>query len=135
MKLVSKIAARAANAISRPPALAGLELLASAVVIVDADCRITYLNAAAENLLESSLKALSGQKLSAQFVNADELEHQCTQAREHKFSDLRQELTLERAGREPLHVHSIVSALDDPDRKSTRLNSSHYSRSRMPSSA
>jgi two-component system nitrogen regulation sensor histidine kinase GlnL len=112
MSLVSNIAARAAAAISRPPALAGLELLASAVVVLDCDGRIVYANAAAENLLESSLKALSRQTLSALFLNTEELDHICAQAREHKFSDLRQDLMLERAGRDPLHVHSIVSALE-----------------------
>src|SRR5476649_568993 len=113
MSLVTNIA-RAAAAIARPSALAGLELLASAVVLLDAEGRITYANAAAENLLESSLKALSRQKLAAQFLNPDELDNICAQAREHKFADLRQDLTLERAGRDPLHVHSIVSALDEP---------------------
>ncbi|MRW87618.1 PAS domain-containing protein [Pseudoduganella sp. FT26W] len=114
MSLVSNIAARAAAAINRPPALAGLELLASAVVMLDAGGHIAYANAAAENLLENSVKALSRQKLGAQFVNPDELDNIVAQAREHKFSDLRQDLTLERAGREPLHVHSIVSVLDEP---------------------
>ncbi|WP_432382236.1 nitrogen regulation protein NR(II) [Duganella sp. P38] len=108
MSVVSHTAAH------RPPSLAGLELLASAVVLLDAQGLIAYANAAAENLLESSLKALSRQTLSAQFLNPEELEHTCAQAREHKFSDLRQDLTLERAGREPLHVHSIVSAVEAP---------------------
>src|SRR3954462_2985004 len=99
MSLVSNIA-RAAAAIARPQSLAGLELLASSVVLLDGQGQIAYVNAAAENLLESSLKALSRQKLSAQFLNAEELEHVITQAREHKFSDLRQDLTLERAGRD-----------------------------------
>ena len=35
MSIVSNIAARAAAVISRPPSLAGLELLASAVVVLD----------------------------------------------------------------------------------------------------
>ncbi|MBB5606704.1 MULTISPECIES: nitrogen regulation protein NR(II) [unclassified Janthinobacterium] len=99
---------------SRPPHLAGLDLLASAVIVLDADGRISYANAAAENLLESSLKALSRQKLTALFLNPDELAGICAQALEHKFSDLRQDLNLERLGREPLRVHSIISALDGP---------------------
>ncbi|MBC7860470.1 MAG: PAS domain-containing protein [Burkholderiaceae bacterium] len=96
-----------------PEGLAGLELLASAVILLDAEGRIRYANAAAENLLESSLKALARQTLGALFVNADELASLCAQALGHKFADMRQDLTLERAGREPLHVHSIVSAVDD----------------------
>ena len=97
-----------------PESLAGLELLASAVILLDFEGRIRYANAAAENLLESSLKALSRQKLCALFINTEELAGLCVQALEHKFADMRQDLTLERAGREPLHVHSIISALDEP---------------------
>ncbi|AXA92136.1 nitrogen regulation protein NR(II) [Massilia sp. YMA4] len=117
MKIVTNIARAAAAAAAvfpRPSALAGLDLLASAVVIVDGEGHITYANAAAENLLESSLKALSRQKLCSLFTNPAELENVIAQARAHKFSDLRQELALERAGREPLHVHTIASALDEP---------------------
>lgn len=122
MKIVTNIAraaAAAAGAIPRAqsaagPELGGLGLLASAVVIVDADGRIAYANAAAENMLESSLKALSRQRLCDLFTHPVELEHVIAQARAHKFSDLRQELTLERINREPLHVHTIASALDDP---------------------
>eukprot|EP01034_Spumella_vulgaris_P039772 gene39772-49152_t len=113
MSIVTNIA-RAAAAMARPQSLAGLELLASAVILLDAEGLITYVNAAAENLLESSVKALSRQKFAALFTNPDELVNIIAQAREHKFSDLRQDLTLERAGKEPLQVHSIVSALDEP---------------------
>ncbi|WP_317203784.1 nitrogen regulation protein NR(II) [Janthinobacterium sp.] len=93
--------------------LAGLDMLASAVILLDGEGRIAYANAAAENLLESSLKALSRQKLTALFSHPDELAGICVQALEHKFADMRQDLTLERPGREALHVHSIVSALED----------------------
>ncbi len=92
-----------------PAALAGLDLLASAVLLVDPDGHILYVNAAAENLLESSRKALLRQNLDALFANADELAHLCQQAVAHKYADLRQDLTLERGGRDPLHVHTVVS--------------------------
>ena len=96
------------------PSLAGLDLLASAVILLDADGRINYVNPAAEILLENSLKALARQKLKSLFGNPEELEHVFAQALEHRYADMRQDLTLERGGREPLRVHSIVSALDDP---------------------
>ena len=96
------------------PALAGLDLLASAVILLDVAGCINYVNPAAEILLENSLKALSRQKLASLFGNPDELDHVCAQALEHRYADVRQDLTLERPGREPLHVHSIISALDDP---------------------
>ena len=35
----------------------------------------------------------------------------------------------------PVYQNVVAKAVNDPDRKSTRLNSSHITRSRMPSSA
>ena len=94
--------------------LGGLDLLASAVLILDSEGRITYVNAAAEHLLESSFKALFQHKFDALFLNGEQLVAVFRQAVAHEFADKRQDLTLERAGREPLHVHTIVTALDDP---------------------
>src|SRR5450830_1596571 len=88
------------------PSLDGLDLLASAVIILDA-------NAAAENLLESSFKVLSQQKLSELFLNGKELATLFYQAVAHQFADKRLDLVLERMGREPLQVHTIVTALDN----------------------
>jgi two-component system nitrogen regulation sensor histidine kinase GlnL len=95
--------------------LDGLDLLASAVLILDAAGLIVYANAAAENLLENSIKALLRQKLSDLFLNAEGLAEVCEQAVAHQFADKRQDLVLERAGRETLHVHAIVIALDGPE--------------------
>ncbi len=94
--------------------LDGLDLLASAVLVLDAAGAIIYANAAAENLLESSIKALLRQKLTDLFLNADGLAAVCKQAIAHQFADKRQDLVLERAGRDALQVHVIVTALDDP---------------------
>jgi two-component system nitrogen regulation sensor histidine kinase GlnL len=92
----------------------GLELLASAVVILDIDGRIRYLNPAAESLLDSSLKAMQHQTLARYFINGDTLDDLFQQALAHQFDDKRLDLTLERAGRETLHVHATISALDLP---------------------
>jgi two-component system nitrogen regulation sensor histidine kinase GlnL len=96
-----------------PDRFTGLELLASAVLVVDAGGLVRYANPAAEHLLEVSVKSLSRQTLSGLFINGDELDALCRQALAHKYADLRQDLTLQRGGREPLHVHSIVSAAGD----------------------
>jgi two-component system nitrogen regulation sensor histidine kinase GlnL len=95
--------------------LAGLDLLASAVVILDTEERIIYANPAAEHLFETSAKALSSHKLTEIFLNGEDLNAVVKQAVEHQFADKRQDLILERAGREPLQVHTIVTALDNPD--------------------
>lgn len=93
----------------------GLDLLASAVLVLNAEGRISYANPAAENLLESSSKSLVNHKLTELFLNNEDLEEVFQQALEHQFADKRQDLTLERVGREPLQVHTVVTALDDPD--------------------
>lgn len=100
-----------------PPAhFEGLDLLASAVLILDAGMRIVFANPAAESLLESSLKSLLQQPLTELFLNGESLVAACHQALAQQFADQRQDLTLERIGREPLQVHSIVTALDDAAR-------------------
>ncbi|MFL6718248.1 MAG: two-component system sensor histidine kinase NtrB, partial [Burkholderiaceae bacterium] len=96
------------------PSLAGLDLLASAVLVLDAQGCISYANPAAENLLESSLKVMQNQRLTDMFLNGEQLQDIFTQAAAHLFDDKRQDLVLERVGRDPLQVHLMVTALDDP---------------------
>jgi len=98
-----------------PERFAGLDLLASAVLVIDAGGLVRYANQAAEHLLDISVKSLSRQKLVGLFVNGEELGALCEQAIAHKYADLRQDLTLQRVAREPLHVHSIVSAAGEAE--------------------
>lgn len=95
--------------------LGGLDLLASAVLVLDAEGRIAYANAAAESLLESSFKLLSQYRLADLFVNGDKLAAIFEQARQHQFDEKREDLLLERAGRVPLQVSMIVTVVDDPE--------------------
>lgn len=97
------------------PSLAGLELLASAVIVLNRNGGIVYANAAAEHLLEASRRALTQLTLASLFLNGTELEAIFQQAIAHQFADKRQDLVLERSGREPLHVHCVFSALDHDD--------------------
>jgi two-component system nitrogen regulation sensor histidine kinase GlnL len=94
---------------------AGLDLLASAVLVVSSSGSVRYANPAAEHLLEVSVKSLSRQKLSGLFANGEELGALCAQALAHRYADLRQDLTLQRGGREPLHVHTMVSAAGEEE--------------------
>jgi two-component system nitrogen regulation sensor histidine kinase GlnL len=95
--------------------LTGLELLSSAVLIFDSQAHIIYANAAAENLLESSFKTLSQLTLKDLFPTSDSLASVFDEALAHRFADKRLDLVLERAGRESLQAHVIVTALDNPD--------------------
>jgi len=92
------------------PMYAGLDLLSTSVLLVDAGGEVRYANPAAENLLELSLKSLQRAPLPELFTNGAELLALCTQALAHQYADLRQDLSLQRAGREPLHVICAVSA-------------------------
>ncbi|MBR7801072.1 nitrogen regulation protein NR(II) [Undibacterium fentianense] len=94
---------------------AGLDLLASAVLVMDGQGKIVYANPAAENLLERPFKLLYKLDLKELFLNGEELLTGFQQALEHQFADRRQDLVLERNGHESLHVHSIVTALDHVD--------------------
>ena len=93
--------------------LAGLDLLASSVLVLNAQGRIWYANAAAEDLLKASLRSLLNQKLTDVFMNGYELQELFDQAMEYQFADKRQDLILERTGQTPLQVHSIVTVLDN----------------------
>ena len=95
--------------------LGGLDLLASAVLILDTQGRIAYANAAAETLLENSFKVLHRQRLSDLFVNGDKLSLIFEQAMQRHFDEKREDLVLERIGRSPLHLNMVVSVIDDPD--------------------
>ena len=96
--------------------LGGLDLLASAVLVLDVQGRITFANAAAENLLESSFKLLHNQRMADLFVNGDKLATIFAQAQQHQFYEKREDLFLERAGgRLPLQVNMIVTILGDPE--------------------
>ena len=90
----------------------GLELLATAVVVVDRDLRVSYVNPAAESLLALSGRALRGQRFSELFSNADTFEEKLANAlvEERGFWD--QSLSLSRASHETLDLNCIVTPID-----------------------
>lgn len=92
----------------------GLDLLASAVLVLDDAGKIAYANAAAENLLEISVKGLLHHGLADVFINSEKLEEMAGQVGDEEFTEKRQDLLLERSGRDPLQVHCIVTAIDHP---------------------
>lgn len=94
---------------------AGLDLLASSVLVLDGAGAVRFANAAALILLQVSLKSLLHHKLSALFMNGDELQQLIGQALLSEFADRRQDLVLERPGFEPLQVQIVLSVLENPD--------------------
>ncbi len=80
-------------------AFAGLELLATAVVLLDADLRVVHANSSAENLLATSSRALARQVFCTLFTDAQTLNAKLREAIERAWGFWDQELTLTRQGR------------------------------------
>jgi two-component system nitrogen regulation sensor histidine kinase GlnL len=95
-------------------AYAGLELLATAVVIVDATHRIVYVNPAAENLFELSKKQLVGHALDEVFSDSDSLASAIDKAVATGASYTEQELELAPMSKPKLHLTCTVSPVDVP---------------------
>ena len=74
--MLSKLRRKAAPSSSPAPGgpgdasrFAGLDLLTSAVIILDNEGRMAFANTAAETLLDFSLNTMRGQRLSTMLVN------------------------------------------------------------------
>ncbi|MDP9290763.1 MAG: nitrogen regulation protein NR(II) [Verrucomicrobiota bacterium] len=90
-------------------------MLTSAIVVLDENAHVAFANAAAENLLDFSLKNLVTQKFSTCFRNGHVIDDLFAEAQLRQYSNKRLDLTLERRGREPLQLQSIITVLpDDP---------------------
>jgi two-component system, NtrC family, nitrogen regulation sensor histidine kinase GlnL len=92
--------------------LAGLDLLACAVVLLDAQGRTVFVNQAAEQLFEVPLRVLLGQPFSRQFVNGAVIEGIVAEATANRFSQRRQDLSLERTARDALALHCVAAVLE-----------------------
>jgi two-component system nitrogen regulation sensor histidine kinase GlnL len=93
---------------------AGLELLAAAVVMVDASHVIAYVNSAAENLFELSKKQLVGHSLADVFGDTAAIAAAINKAVASGASYTEQELELAAAGKPKLHLTCTVSPIDTP---------------------
>jgi two-component system, NtrC family, nitrogen regulation sensor histidine kinase GlnL len=90
----------------------GLELLATAVLLLDADRYVRYANPAAENLFEVSRRHLVGNSVRALFGDAPALLHAIDKALATGASYTEQEVELAVNGKPRLHLSCTVSAVE-----------------------
>ncbi|MBI3041301.1 MAG: nitrogen regulation protein NR(II) [Betaproteobacteria bacterium] len=95
-----------------PAALSGLDLLATAVVVLDAGLAVRYMNPAAENLFEMSSKNVAGQPLKELFSETAVLQAAVEYARTHNCSYTEHDLELGVNGRARLHLSCTVTPVE-----------------------
>jgi two-component system nitrogen regulation sensor histidine kinase GlnL len=91
---------------------AGLDMLACAVVVLDAEGRCVFLNASAEQLFEVSQGAAIGQSFSRMFVNGAVIDALLEEACNEAFGQKSQDVDLERVGRGVLSLQTTAIALE-----------------------
>jgi two-component system nitrogen regulation sensor histidine kinase GlnL len=94
------------------PAVAGFELLATSVLLLDGARRVTYANPAAENLFELAKKHLVGHRPDQIFTDATGLTAAIDRAVRVGATYTEQELELGVAGKPKLHLTCTVSPVD-----------------------
>jgi two-component system, NtrC family, nitrogen regulation sensor histidine kinase GlnL len=95
-----------------PSALIGLELLATAVMLVDESEIVRYMNPAAENLFGLSIRNVEGMPLEAAFDGSSVLGIAMGYARDNNCSYTEHDLTLSANGHGALHLSCTVTPVD-----------------------
>ncbi|MGN6315911.1 nitrogen regulation protein NR(II) [Trinickia sp.] len=97
--------------------LPGLEALPTVTLVLEKrTLRVAFANPSAESMLDLSRRQLMQMSWSELFANSDDLNATITAIAEHRFHATHLDTVLERAGREPLHVHVVVGFLESaPD--------------------
>src|SRR5690606_4827542 len=93
---------------------AGLDLLASAVVLLDERGHAQYMSLAAEQLFQISWRRHAGDRFSSIFVDGSPIDSLLAEATSNRFDEIRTELALERPGHAPLELHAIAVPVEDP---------------------
>ncbi len=94
---------------------AGLEHLATAVVVLDGRFAVRYANQAAENLLGAAAKSLIGQPFLPLFADDAALEKSLAEALLTHWDYTAQNVSYARAGREPLPLSCTLTRIDVAD--------------------
>ena len=93
-------------------ALAGLDLLATAIVIVDRQLAVRFANPAAENLFELSSKSLVGNMITEIFEHDAVLSAAIEYARSNNCSYTEHDLKIGAAGHTKLHLSCTLSPVE-----------------------
>jgi len=91
----------------------GLDLLATAVILVDDKLRMVYANPAAEDLFAFSLKNVALQPLTQLFADAGEFISSLNGARRNNWSYTGRDLILTRPGHGSLQLNCLVTPTED----------------------
>jgi two-component system nitrogen regulation sensor histidine kinase GlnL len=95
-------------------AYAGLDLLATAVVALDAGYTVRYANQAAEDLLGTGARSLSGLAFPSLFSDQAAMERMLAEALAVHWSYRAQTAHYERPGKEPTPLSCVVTPIDVP---------------------
>ncbi|WP_319242690.1 nitrogen regulation protein NR(II) [uncultured Propionivibrio sp.] len=98
-----------------PNPFAGLDLLSSSVVLLDAAFRVRYINAAAENLLAVSRKAVLGEALDTIATCSPVLHEALENASAHGWGYTGQNVELRRNDDVTLHLNCTVNPTELPE--------------------
>ena len=91
---------------------AGLDLLPTAVVVLDEHFVVRYANPAAENLLATGAKSLNGQPFLHLFSERAELEQLLGEVAQTHWDYSAQHVTYERAGHEPMPLSCTLARIE-----------------------
>jgi two-component system nitrogen regulation sensor histidine kinase GlnL len=94
------------------PSFPGLELLATAVVVLDDRFVVRYANPSAESLLATGAKSLNGQPFLQLFAEREALERALGDAVNTHWDYSAQSVTYSRVGRDPLPLTCTITRID-----------------------
>lgn len=95
-----------------PSSFAGLDLLASAVLLLDGGLRVRYINPAGENVLATSARSLKGKPLAAAFTCSAMLQSALDRAIANNWSYTGQNVQIVRSDGEVLHLNCTVTPVN-----------------------
>lgn len=90
---------------------AGLDLLASAVLLIDEGLRVCYINAAGENLLGVSARSIEGKSLATAFTCSGSLQSALDNGLNNNWGYTGQNIQLTRCDGQVMHINCTVTPL------------------------